>query len=135
MSHSMTTRGIFRPRRLLPLVLLLLLCPFLSASAEQPLVNPKGFPVPEKGHMVSQFKEKASDEPNAPETVVRKYEDEQGNQVFEFFINGSLFELQVIPVHGPPYLLIDTNGDGLFDSKFNGHQPRLVVPQWVLFRF
>ncbi|MBF0422225.1 MAG: DUF2782 domain-containing protein [Magnetococcales bacterium] len=134
MSDRSPTPRIRFERLLLSVFFLLLFLP-LSAWAEQPLVNPKGFPVPQKGGLVGQFREKSSDEVGSPETVVRKYEDEQGNQVFEFLINGSLFEIQVIPVHGPPYLLIDTNGDGLFDSKFNGHMPRLVVPQWVLFRF
>ncbi|HIJ82670.1 MAG: hypothetical protein HW380_3925 [Magnetococcales bacterium] len=112
------------------------LCSTLPAGAgEQPVVLEKGHPIPQKGAMVTQFREDLTSEVDGPETVIRKYEDEHGNQVFEFIINGSLFQLQVIPADGIPYLLIDTNGDGLFDSRMNGHEPKLVLPQWVLFRF
>lgn len=115
--------------------LFFLLFTTLPAGADEPLVQKDGHPLPKKGPMVSQFREDLSDEIDGPETVVRKYEDGQGNQVLEFLINGAIFEIQVIPADGRPYLLIDTKGDGLFDSRFNGHEPRLVVPQWVFFRF
>ncbi|MBF0147075.1 MAG: DUF2782 domain-containing protein [Magnetococcales bacterium] len=129
----------FRPEwirswRLLSPVLLSLLT-VMPARADEPVVLEKGHAIPHKGAMVTRFREDLSPELDGPETIVRKYEDEQGNQVLEFVINGSLFQLQVIPANGVPYLLIDTNGDGLFDSKFHGHEPRLVVPQWVFFRF
>ncbi|MBF0108641.1 MAG: DUF2782 domain-containing protein [Magnetococcales bacterium] len=114
---------------------LFFLTSFSVALAEEPVILEKGHPIPHKGALATQFREDLSNEIAGPETVVRKYEDEQGNQVFEFIINGSVFQLQVIPANGRPYLLIDTNGDGLFDSKFHGHEPRLMVPQWVLFRF
>ncbi|MEO5329160.1 MAG: DUF2782 domain-containing protein [Magnetococcus sp. THC-1_WYH] len=106
-----------------------------SMATDAPIILQKGHPIPHKGALTNQFREDLNDELDGPETVVRKYEDEHGNQVIEFSINGSLFELQVIPANGRPYLLIDTNGDGLFDSKINGHEPRLIVPQWVFFRF
>ncbi|MBF0214733.1 MAG: DUF2782 domain-containing protein, partial [Magnetococcales bacterium] len=76
-------------------------------------------------------------DPDHPEheTVIRKYEDAQGNQVREFMIQGSVFQIQVIPVNGPSYYLIDTDGDGLFESRSHGHEPQYAVPQWVLFRY
>jgi len=70
-----------------------------------------------------------------PETVIRKYEDAQGNEVREYVVNGAVFQIQVIPYNGVPYYLLDVNGDGLFENRFQGYQPRIVVPQWVLFRF
>lgn len=106
-----------------------------SMGAEAPIILQKGHPIPHKGALTNQYSEDLNDELDGPETIIRKYEDEHGNQVIEYAINGSVFELQVIPANGKPYLLIDTNGDGLFDSRLNGHEPRLMVPQWVFFRF
>lgn len=90
--------------------------------------------IPTKGPLVSELREL---DPNVPgqETVIRKYEDAQGNQVQEFMINGAVYQIQVIPVNGPPYYFIDADGDGLFESRFNGYEPKVMVPQWVLFRF
>jgi hypothetical protein len=50
-------------------------------------------------------------------------------------IQGSVFQIQVIPANGPSYYLIDTDGDGLFESRSHGHEPQYAVPQWVLFRY
>lgn len=122
-------------RLLSPILFLFPLFTTQSIADDAPIILQKGHPIPHKGALTNQFREDLNDELDGPETVIRKYEDEHGNQVIEFSINGSLFELQVIPANGRPYLLVDTNGDGLFDSRINGHELRLIVPQWVFFRF
>ncbi|MBF0428111.1 MAG: DUF2782 domain-containing protein [Magnetococcales bacterium] len=95
----------------------------------------QSYPVPSKGPLVSELKENLNSDKAGPEVVIRKYEDAQGNQVREFVLQGATFEIQVIPANGPPYYLIDNDGDGLFETRINGYEPRIVVPQWVLFRF
>ncbi|MBF0402142.1 MAG: DUF2782 domain-containing protein [Magnetococcales bacterium] len=97
--------------------------------------NEKGFEVPRKGPLISELREDLDPEVPGPETVIRRYEDYKGNTVREFLINGQLFQIEVIPTNGPPYYLIDVTGNGLFQERHVGYQPRLVVPQWVLFRF
>ncbi|MBF0614890.1 MAG: DUF2782 domain-containing protein [Magnetococcales bacterium] len=92
-------------------------------------------PVPAKGPLVSELREQLDPDHPQHETVIRKYEDAQGNQVREFLANGSLYQIEVVPVNGPAYYLIDTDGDGLFETRSHGHEPQIVVPQWVLFRY
>ncbi|MBF0126040.1 MAG: DUF2782 domain-containing protein [Magnetococcales bacterium] len=116
---------------LLAALLFLLVPRSVMAKGSVPDANP----IPAKGPLVSELKEDLDPAIPGPETVIRKYEDAQGNQVREFAINGAVFEIQVVPANGPPYYLIDNDGDGLFETRLNGYEPKLVVPQWVLFRF
>lgn len=138
---------------LLGLGMLLIVCPTNSMAAAQKTANPpkveaapqaipdevtrdeKGFAVPRKGPMISELREDLDPDVPGPETVIRRYEDYKNNTVREFLINGMLFQIEVIPNNGPPYYLIDVEGNGLFQERYVGYQPRLVVPQWVLFRF
>ncbi|MBF0294972.1 MAG: DUF2782 domain-containing protein [Magnetococcales bacterium] len=110
-----------------------LLAGLLLLVAASPSLAREDHAPPAKGPLVSELREKA--EPDGPETVIRKYEDAQGNQVRESAVNGAVFQIQVIPYSGPPYYLIDNDGDGLFETRINGYEPKLMVPQWVLFRF
>ncbi|MEO5341151.1 MAG: DUF2782 domain-containing protein [Magnetococcus sp. MYC-9] len=95
----------------------------------------EGFPIPRKGPLISELREPTDPEHPDQETVIRRYEDSKGNTVREYLINGMLFQIEVVPVSGPPYYLIDVEGSGTFQERHVGYQPRLVVPQWVLFRF
>ncbi|MBF0341066.1 MAG: DUF2782 domain-containing protein, partial [Magnetococcales bacterium] len=106
--------------------LLLLSGPALAGNTPQ---DSRALPV--KGPLVSELREPDPDHPGHV-TVIRKYEDSQGNQVREFSVQGAIYQIQVIPVNAPAYYLIDPNGDGLFESMSNGHEPQFVVPQWVL---
>ena len=133
--------------------MLLLFSPADALSAEKPKGNPtkveeapqmvpeevtrkeEGFPAPRKGPMISELREDLDPDIPGAETVIRRYEDSKGNTTREFLINGQLFQIEVIPVNGPPYYLIDVEGNGLFQERHVGYLPRLVVPQWVLFRF
>lgn len=95
----------------------------------------EGFPRPRKGPITSELRENLDPGIPGPETVIRRYEDAQGNEVQEFLINGGIFQIHVTPVNGIPYFLIDSNGDGLFEERFQGNQPRLIVPQWMFHQF
>lgn len=64
-----------------------------------------------------------------PDITIR----EEGQQVItEYRVNGMLYMVRIQPQFGPPYYLVDTNGDGMIDprdsSPFNNN-----IPQWLLF--
>ncbi len=67
-----------------------------------------------------------------PEVVIRK---RGSNTVEEYRINGRLYKVRVKPPGGAPYFLIDTDGDGLMDTRRTDLNAEIVVPQWVLFRW
>ncbi len=51
----------------------------------------------------------------------------------EYSVNGRVWKVKVIPSIGPPYYLIDTDGDGLLETRLSDIYNEVVVPQWVLF--
>ena len=57
----------------------------------------------------------------------------EGDQlIYEYRVNGRLYMIRIQPQFGPPYFLIDTDGDGVMDIRNNS--PRdISIPQWVLF--
>lgn len=52
----------------------------------------------------------------------------------EFRLNGRLYMIRVLPTIGYPYYLVDTNADGVWDTRLNDLAP-IAPPQWVLFRW
>ncbi len=52
--------------------------------------------------------------------------------VQEYRINGRLYMIRVIPPIGFPYYLVDTNADGVWDTRLNDLAP-IAPPQWILF--
>lgn len=52
--------------------------------------------------------------------------------VFEYRVRGVLYMVKIQPMAGPPYYLLDTDGDGILDQR--GDPARdISIPQWVLF--
>lgn len=52
----------------------------------------------------------------------------------EYRLNGHLYMIKITPSKGYPYYLMDTDGDGSFETtqhELNG----MLVPQWILFRW
>ncbi|HID45286.1 MAG TPA: DUF2782 domain-containing protein [Chromatiaceae bacterium] len=85
----------------------------------------------------------AEDEPPPPPTVQEGEEDlepevtirQQGSRtIHEYRINGRLYMVKIVPQKGPPYYLMDLDGDGEMDTQEDDPNS-LVVPQWVLFRW
>ncbi len=71
------------------------------------------------------------DEALEPEVTIRREED---RTLYEYRINGQIYMVRVQPQVGPPYYLLDTDGDGELDARED--DPRNIsVPQWVLFRW
>ena len=50
----------------------------------------------------------------------------------EFRINDRLYMVKVAPHKGLAYYLVDTEGDGRLDTRFNDLDPGLMIPGWVL---
>jgi hypothetical protein len=52
--------------------------------------------------------------------------------IYEYRVRGKLYMVKIQPQIGPPYYLLDTNGDGTLDVR----EDRVwnnAIPQWVLF--
>lgn len=52
----------------------------------------------------------------------------------EYRINGRLYMVRITPQAGPPYYLLDIDGDGQLDVEENDIS-NISIPQWVLFRW
>ena len=52
----------------------------------------------------------------------------------EYRINGRLYMVRITPQAGPPYYLLDLDGDGELDVEENDVS-NISIPQWVLFRW
>ena len=74
----------------------------------------------------------ASSLPEEPDvTIIHRGKE----RVEEFSINNQIYMIKITPAKGYPYYLIDTTGDGNFDTRRAGLDQNVVVPQWVLFRW
>lgn len=67
-----------------------------------------------------------------PEITIIQREDAT---IEEYRVNGNLYMVKITPAAGPPYYLIDRDGDGQMESRFSGIHDDIIVPQWVLFRW
>ena len=57
-----------------------------------------------------------------------------GDTIKEYSVNGQVYMVEITPRKGPPYYLIDTNGDGLMET-FRNDVDDPLVQQWILFRW
>jgi hypothetical protein len=55
--------------------------------------------------------------------------------ISEFRINGQLYMIRVTPKKGVPYYLVDSDGDGKLETRWNELAPNLLIPSWVLLRW
>jgi len=67
-----------------------------------------------------------------PEVSIIKRTDET---IHEYRVNGELYMVKIEPRTGPPYYLIDKDGDGSLESRYNKLEPALLVPSWMIFRW
>ncbi|WP_457675600.1 DUF2782 domain-containing protein [Thiolapillus sp.] len=66
-----------------------------------------------------------------PEVTIRQEED---RTVHEYRIDGRLYMVKIVPRVGPPYYLMDLDGDGEMDTREDDPNG-VVLPQWILFRW
>lgn len=103
--------------RHLPLILSLCVLPAWAADVPPPPALepvPDGAPGPE----------------DAPPVTIQS--SGQG-QVEEYRVRGKLYMLKVTPRNGPPYYLIDPNGDGRFQRQDS--MPGVNPPMWTVKEF
>ncbi len=55
--------------------------------------------------------------------------------ISEFRINGKLYMIRITPNKGVPYYLVDADGDGDLETRWNELAPDLLIPSWVLLRW
>ncbi|MDD2767594.1 MAG: DUF2782 domain-containing protein [Methylococcus sp.] len=123
MTDTSTTAMPF-PIRRLPL-LLLLLAP-LAWGIDSPEEG-KLQPVPDPPDIPGPVQSGEELEPDV--TIMRK-----GDDLYEEYrINGKLYMVKVKPKIGPPYVLMDKDGDGNMDVRTTDLARSMDVPQWVLF--
>ncbi|GAB4350890.1 MAG: hypothetical protein Kow006_14190 [Gammaproteobacteria bacterium] len=58
-----------------------------------------------------------------------------GETVREYRIQGKLVAIQVFPKKGPPYFLVDADGDGELETRRNELDPDFLLPGWVIKRW
>ncbi len=71
-----------------------------------------------------------SGEPLEPDVRIIRKKDAT---IEEYRINGNLYMIKVVPVVGPPYYLLDQDGDGRMETNMSELRENYVIPQWVLF--
>ena len=110
--------------RNLMIVMSLLCGTALAADAPPP---PPLEPVPDLAPQAPQSSETV--EPQV--TIVQRKEE----TIEEYRIHGQLYMIKVTPKKGPPYYLVDTNGDGRLDARRSELDPKLLIPAWVIFKW
>jgi len=108
-------------------VLLLLICcsflnsPILNAADEQLEVPP---PPPE----LLEEKDKHLPEPEV--TIIKR----KDATIEEFRVNGQLRYAKITPSVGPAYYMVDSDGDGLLDTRHD-NLSNPPVQQWILYKW
>ena len=108
-----------RMRKLLYLLLFL-----AGSTSAQPSQPPDLQPVPDGPPSVAPEKG-----PDVPEVTIRRVET---GVIREFRLGGRLYMIEIIPSVGPPYFLVDTDGDGSLETRYSDLDPRIAIPAWVL---
>ncbi|WP_260839185.1 DUF2782 domain-containing protein [Methylomonas koyamae] len=86
-------------------------------------------PVPEPPDLPAPVQSGEEMEPDI--TIIRKGKD----TIQEFRRNGKLYMVKIQPQVGPPYYMLDTNGDGEMDVKKNDLEDNTNINKWTLFEW
>jgi hypothetical protein len=105
-------------RKLLPVILLATALPLMAEPPLEPLPPPA---LPQTGPV--------GDDMEPEVKIIQK----DTATIEEYRVNGVLYMVKIIPGIGPPYYLIDGDGDGYLESRHNELEPG--VPQWMLYRW
>ena len=64
-----------------------------------------------------------------PEITIRETERAV---IYEYRVRGQMYMVRIQPQFGPPYYLIDTDGNGTLDMR-DSSPTNISIPQWLLF--
>lgn len=81
---------------------------------------------------IVQAEETKNDSEELPGSDIRIYADKH-NEIKEYRINGRVYMIKITPKMGIPYYLVDTDGDGSFDTRRSDLSPNMKIPSWVIF--
>ncbi len=95
-----------------------------AAETDQPLA-----PVPEPPELPMPVQSGETLEPDI--TIIRKGK----KTIQEFRKNGQLYMIKIIPIAGPAYYFIDTDGDGNMDVRGSDLDKGTQINQWKLFEW
>jgi hypothetical protein len=109
-----------------------LFVPLLLASglawAQAPAQPPDLIPIPDGPPEMDRERSVS-----VPEVTIR-FRDDRG-MIEEYRAGGVLYMIRVNPARGAPYYLVDTDGDGNLETRFNDLAGGLLIPAWILFRW
>lgn len=107
------------------LLLLVLLFSSATALAQQEPLPPDLEPVPDGPPAGA-----VNDDPDVlPEVTIRRLTNAV---IREYRVNDRLYMVQVVPVRGLPYFLLDTDGNGSLETRYNDLDDRIMIPGWVI---
>ena len=106
------------------LILLLISSPLLAEEGGEAAMEPAVAPEPPEIPPPVQ-----SGEALEPEVTIIKRDKET---IEEYRIEGKLHMVKITPAAGPPYYLLDTDGDGELDTREDS-PTNSAVQQWLLF--
>ncbi|QOC22931.1 DUF2782 domain-containing protein [Wenzhouxiangella sp. AB-CW3] len=102
-----------------------------SATGDEPPESDAASPPPIPEHEPLPPKVQDPDEMLEPQVVIRREDD---RIIEEYHAGGVVYMIRIVPAVGPPYYLIDTTGDGNFDSRHEHMEP--VRPaHWKIFEW
>ena len=64
-------------------------------------------------------------------TIIKRGKD----VIQEYRLNGQLYMIKIVPEIGLPYYLVDRDGDGELESRYNKLEPDILVPSWMIYRW
>jgi hypothetical protein len=102
--------------------------------AQQPAVDPaqteaEAVPVPVPETPEPPLPVESGEELEPDITIIRKGD----KMIHEYRHNGSLYMIKIIPDKGPPYYLIDSDGDGNLDVRRSDVDTGIRINQWKIF--
>ena len=74
----------------------------------------------------------AASVPQEPDVTIIQRGHEK---VEEFRMNNQIYMVKITPAKGYPYYLVDTDGDGNFDTRRPQLTSKPIIPEWVLLRW
>ena len=101
----------------------------LTCMSEQPPPPLEPLPADEAPPVPSGTNEAGELEPEV--TIIKRGTD----VIQEYRMNGQLYMIKIVPQIGLPYYLVDRDGDGQLESRYNKLEPDILVPSWMIYRW